>query len=290
MVDRIVRVIRYREYYWHNFSLKTLKKLRVIRECMKSKDKEKIQIGKKLLHTPSVPFFPYSFVNYYDSKEIRIQKDEDGYPFVMHGDRRLFLKREWSEAQCQNYYNSLLMEQDEQSPHRYLKSQDRYPDRGDIVADIGAAEGIFGLDVIEKVKKLYLFEADNEWLVPLKKTFCNWEDKIEIISKYVSNEDGDNCISLNVFFKDRNITYLKADIEGAEELMLIGGEDVLREKVKKALICTYHRPNDEVLIKSFMEKCGFKTEYNDGYVLFIYNVKTFKPPYLRKCLLYGYKL
>lgn len=181
------------------------------------------------------------------------------------------------------------MEQDEQSPHRYLNSKDRYPDNEDIVADIGAAEGIFGFDIIENVKKLYLFEADDEWLIPLKKTFNKWQDKVEIIGKYVSNEDENKCISLNSFFKDKNLTYFKADIEGAEEYMLMGGYDVIRKKVKRALICTYHRPNDEVLIKTLMEKYGFQTEYNDGYVLYIWDMNTFKSPYLRRCLLYAHK-
>jgi hypothetical protein len=35
-------------------------------------------------------------------------------------------------------------------------------DVDDIVGDIGAAEGSFGLSIVEKAKKLYLFEMDEE--------------------------------------------------------------------------------------------------------------------------------
>lgn len=87
-------MIRHRRNHWYNFSLKTFKKLGVIHECMSSKDMEKITIGKKLLHTSSIPFFPYSFTDHYVPEKIKVIKDEDGYPFVIHGDQRLYLKKE----------------------------------------------------------------------------------------------------------------------------------------------------------------------------------------------------
>lgn len=51
-----------------------------------------------------------------------------------------------------------------------------------IVADIGTAEGIFALNIIHSVKKVYLFECDPEWIIPLEKTFAPWINKIEIVN------------------------------------------------------------------------------------------------------------
>ena len=55
----------------------------------------------------------------------------------------------------------------------------------EIVVDIGAADGNFGLSIIEKVSKLYLFEPQKSWHKALQATFKPWEDKVEIVSKMV---------------------------------------------------------------------------------------------------------
>jgi predicted RNA methylase len=41
----------------------------------------------------------------------------------------------------------------------------------DVVADLGAAEGNFSLSIINKVKKIYIFEYDKEWVEALKAPF-----------------------------------------------------------------------------------------------------------------------
>lgn len=66
----------------------------------------------------------------------------------------------------------------------------------------------------------------------------------------------------------------------------MGGVATFGKKVKKALICTYHRPNDEIVLKDIMESYGFDCSFNDGYVLYIWDMETFKPPYLRHCVMF----
>lgn len=47
------------------------------------------------------------------------------------------------------------------------------------------------------------------------------------------------------------------DIEGNEMEMLKGALNILKEKVCYALICTYHSWDDEINIRSILEKLSF---------------------------------
>ena len=259
----------------------------VITECLFNHEKR--SIIKYLLKPQKMAFFPYSFVRKYKHKDIKVFYDKDKYPYVLHGEKQMFMKKSWTVERIKAYYTSILCEQDEESPHRYLLNKERYPEYDSIVADIGAAEGVFSLDIIDYVKKIYLFECDPEWLIPLKKTFANWEDKVEIVEKYVGDRDDKDMITLDRFFNEKNIHYIKADIEGAEERMLIGGKRTFLTKVRKTLICTYHLPSAESVIYNYLEQYGFRSEYNPGYVLFIYDLKNFRTPFARHALIYGYK-
>lgn len=285
--DGLIRFIKLFQHYLYLISLKTYKKFSVILECSRATDNEKKEIGKLLMQGMPLRFFPYHFPDNYNEEDIKVFRDEEKYPYVLHNNKKLYMKKKWSDRQCKSYYNSIRIEQYNGSPHKYLKSESRFP-KNDVVADIGAAEGIFGLEIIEIVKHLYLFEAEEDWLIPLRKTFSPWCNKVNIVRKYVSNKDHGNNITLDSFFKNKEISYIKADIEGAEELMLQGASETL-SKVNRMLLCTYHRPNDEMLLKDILQKKGYLIEFNEGYVLYIWDRKTFKAPYLRRCVMFAYK-
>lgn len=73
--------------------------------------------------------------------------------FVRHRDQRYFLKgieRVTMSKLLQFFVDGAGWS----IAHIYIQSQDWYPDYEKIVADIVVAEGIFGLDMVEKVKKL----------------------------------------------------------------------------------------------------------------------------------------
>lgn len=289
LIKRIIRVMKnYKIHLW-NLKLQTIIRLYIITECIFSKDIEKRVIAKYLFFSRRLPFFPYSFTKKYKKKEIEVFYDEERYPYVYHNEKRLYMKKEWTKKRCQEYYTSLLCEQDKLSPHRYITTSDRKPNKDDIIADVGAAEGIFALEVVENAKKLYLFEYDTGWYRPLCKTFEPWIDKIEIVQKFVGAEYTDEMTTLDVFFRNKEVTFLKADIEGAEEDMLRGGEITFAKKLKKVLICTYHVPGIQDKIEKFFEKNGFVYRYNPGYVIYIYDKNTFYKPYLRRCLVFGSK-
>ena len=145
-----------------------------------------------------------------------------------------------------------------------------------VIADIGAAEGFLSLELIDNVDKIYLFECDDEWIEAVNNTFKNFKDKVEIVKKYVSNINNEDNITLDTFFENKKIDFIKADIEGAELSMLIGGVQTFK-KIQRAVICTYHRQDDAESIKSFLIKGKFKVGFSDGYMLFIYD-KTLSEP------------
>ena len=91
------------------------------------------------------------------------------------------------------------MEQDLRSPHHYLDSIEEV--KGKTFVDVGSAEGFTSLEVIEKASHIYLFEQDTLWIEALNATFEPWKDKVSIIPKYVSNNNSEQEITLDTFFK-----------------------------------------------------------------------------------------
>jgi precorrin-6B methylase 2 len=180
-------------------------------------------------------------------------------------------------------YNNICIEQDERSPHRYL-SEGFDVEEGDTVLDIGAAEGNFSLDVIERAGRVYIFETDENWIEALKLTFEPWKDKVRIINKFVSNIDNEKCITLEKMFADEKIDFIKMDVEGAEVEILESSKKILDSSNDlKLAVCTYHTSRDKAAIEEILTKCNYACEATSGYMLFIFSVLT--PPYFRSVLL-----
>ncbi|MDR0737564.1 MAG: FkbM family methyltransferase, partial [Prevotellaceae bacterium] len=157
----------------------------------------------------------------------------------------------------------------------------------DVVVDAGVAEGNFALSVIEKVKKIYLFEMDKAWITALEATFAPWKEKVVIVNKYVSDVNEKNRITLDAFFGNEKIDFIKADIEGAEIQLLEGAKAILSRKTPlKAVLCTYHKHNDAEMLQQTLAEKGFRTEFSNGYMIFFYEMcDKFEPPYLRRGLI-----
>ena len=122
------------------------------------------------LKTNLIAVFPYKFQDEYVAENIEVFVDQEkGLPYVFLDGKKLYFKKRWGKKKIQNLYNLLSKEQDVRSPHRYLTNQFKF-DEGEILIDAGVAEGNFALTVVEKASKLILFEADKEWIEPLKAT------------------------------------------------------------------------------------------------------------------------
>ena len=231
--------------------------------------------------------FPYPFILDYSFKDISVFKDENLKLFyVLHGIKKLYFSQKFdSIKKVKVAYYCALIEQDKNSPHRYLNESFDIK-QNDVVLDVGAAEGLLGLENIDKIKKLYVFEADSDWIDALKATFEPWKDKVEIIHKYVSDINTDTNISLDAYLKELKVNLIKIDVEGVEKHILAGAHHTL-SKTEKVAICTYHNQKDEKLFKELLLDYGFQTSYSAGYMLFI--LKKLYPPYFRKGLIRGVK-
>ncbi|MFI5335486.1 MAG: hypothetical protein ACHQ5A_01790, partial [Opitutales bacterium] len=124
--------------------------------------------------------FPYPFTAGYRPATHPVHFDAAaGLHWVDHGGKKLYWRADRKAKRIPGDYAALLAEQDEQSPHRYLVPGFEVQP-GDIVADVGCAEGNFALEVVERAGHVYLFEADERWVGALKATFRPWQDKVTI--------------------------------------------------------------------------------------------------------------
>lgn len=241
-----------------------------------------------LRHNP-MQVFPYDFQDEYIARDIEVYQDrEKGLPYVLLDQKRLFFKRRWGKKKIQNLYNLLSKEQDRRSPHRYLSDQFLF-DQGEMLIDVGAAEGNFALSVVEKASKLILFEADREWIEPLKATFEPWKDKVEIVNKYVSDIENEKSTTLDRYISGENgPMFIKIDVEGAESRLLKGAERILSQQALKVAVCTYHKQEDEKEFNALLEQYEFETCSSEGYMLFYFD-KKIKAPYFRRGLIRAQK-
>jgi hypothetical protein len=213
--------------------------------------------------------YPYEFMLEYKKLPIDCFYDQQlEMYYIMHQSKKLYFPYADKKISL-NLYRSLITEQDIRSPHRYVENYNRLA--GKTLLDIGSAEGIFSLDVIEIVNHVYLFECEEIWIKYLNTTFAPWKEKVTIISKYVSDKNDEHNITIDHFLegKDKRNLFLKMDIEGYEQAALKGAENTLREaKDLDYAICTYHKENDAVEIENFFFSHHFKSEFTSGYLYF----------------------
>lgn len=213
--------------------------------------------------------FNYDFADQYRNIDINpiLDKGKKLYYIVHKGKRMYFSKKFNTKEKVTEYYRFLLMEQDMKSPHRYL-TETFCINTGDVVVDAGAAEGNFSLEIIDKVGKLYLIEADNDWIDALNATFESCMDKVVIIKAFISDYDEGKFACLDTLIKEP-VNFIKLDIEGNEWYALRGAKELIRRSKKlKIAACTYHQDFDQELIESLMDKFDMVHETSQGYMWF----------------------
>lgn len=217
--------------------------------------------------------------------------------YVLHKNKRLYYPGNYDKEQAKQAYlnyivgqNILDVKYSEKTPHQY--TTDSFPVKnGDIVLDIGAAEGLFLLDVIEKVRRGFVFEPKEYWIKALEATFEPYKERVKIINKFVSNKYSKDELTIDCCLKDEygNI-FIKMDVEGYENLVLNGAKNVLNRKDDiRVACCTYHRHDDASLLENFFKDLNYHTEFSDGYMLFFYD-KKIRPPYFRRGLIRAKKI
>lgn len=246
---------------------------------------EQMEITEYLKSNP-LSTLPYHFQEKYSSSGIKVYRDPQiKMPYVFQDGHRLYFKSYWTKKWIRNAFMYLTQEQDPESPHCYL-SEKLTLGENDVIADLGPAEGNFSLSFIEKVKKIYLIEPDNEWVQTLEATFAPWKDKVEIIEKFVSDVNDEKNIRLDTLLSEKkDITFLKVDIEGYEGKMLEGAEGFLSgTRPMKISLCTYHKPGDEADFTKILSEHGFSVTPSRGYMI-PFNDKKLGKPWIRRGLI-----
>jgi len=242
------------------------------------------------LRNRQVAMFPYYFQDEYIEDTIEVFKDKDkGLRYVLLDGKKLYFKRRWSSGRIRKGFNELRREQDLKCPHRY-ENESFKVETGDVIVDIGVAEGNFALSVVEKASRIILFESNKEWLEPLTATFEPWKDKVTIVKKFVGDASDSTSTTLDDYFAaDEKLSFLKIDVEGTESRLLDGCKRILREQNSlKVAICTYHKPEDEQDFKELLTQNGFETSPSEGFVL-LFTDRNMKSPFLRRGLLRAVK-
>ena len=234
---------------------------------------------------------PYAFTNKYKVMAIEISRDKKtGFIRARVDDRNIYFPASFSEKYALESVRVGLMEQDEQSPHRYIHSPgEKFSGKYAVLA--GASDCMFALKVAPNFEKIFLFEADKRWHEPMLETMREFVDKLEIVPKWIGDTDSVTSISLDSFFSQRyqNVNFIQADIEGDEMKMLFGAQKLIEsaEDLKLSLSC-YHKAHHEQEIGDFLRARGFFVRPSEGYML-LWMQHRLQYPYLRRGLIYAGK-
>ena len=260
-------------------------KNKIIDKIKNVQDDPDIKSVVEYMSKKGISVFPYEFTADYKIDDIVVRKDKDNKLFytITKNNHKIYLKKKYKTAfRARRYISNIYMEQDINSPHKYITNGFE-PEAGSIIIDIGGAEGFFALDYIDIIKHVYIFECDPDWIEALEYTYKEYEDKITIIKKMVTDYTDDTHICLNDFIKEHNLyddnLYIKIDAESSEIKILDGANDALKKLLRcHIFVCSYHKQDDELNIRKRLE--GWTIQPSTGYMLYYYDYD-FKEPYVR---------
>ncbi len=245
-----------------------------------------------------IDVFNYPFAERYEYYTTDVKKDrESGLLYVEYHGRPMYFSREYRTAKsCIKYLRGLLIEQDADSPHRYVEKGFDVAE-GDIVVDAGVAEGNFALAVVKRVSKLILVECDKYWIEALKQTFAPEiaSGKVVLIPKMLRDKNNQKEVSLDaIYSKYGEIGFVKMDIEGGEVRALRGGSICMEKSPSiKLAVCAYHTADACRAIRDvFKENQGkycFRLGHSKGYMYYNF-VLHYGLPYLRRGVIRAMKV
>jgi FkbM family methyltransferase len=215
------------------------------------------------------------------------------YIDIILNDSYLQPKLEQAENQNLSVVANVLSAFPSEGPYQYDKVT---LNEGDVIIDAGANIGMFSLCAAKYYNcKCYAFEPSKLVIPALEKNIQtnSLDNNITVCPFGLSDTNGvvtfkihlDNiggstivrplntenvetenvqCISLDSWVEDNHIfkiDFIKADIEGAERLMLKGATNVLKNLHPKLSICTYHFPDDKQVLSRIIK------EANPNYVI-----------------------
>lgn len=215
-----------------------------------------------------VRMYCYPFFDEYAEKDYPVYFDvECKLYYGMYAGHKIYLAKTYNTPQkAKQYLRYIYMEQDKRSPHCYFAG-DFQIEKDEVGIDVGAAEGVFALDIIDKVGHIYLIEAEPDWCEALALTFQEYRQKVTIIQGFVSDSEDEGQLVLDRQFKDMKIDFVKMDIEGAEKEALQGAISLIGKNMPKLAVCTYHRMADYQDISRWLFGKGYLVKNSRGYVI-----------------------
>lgn len=258
-----------KEYHIHEEKIKDA--LYLIRESVvdryQGSEDSEIQEIMEYLKDHKLQVFNYGFADDYNNMQVEIYYDNENTMFyVIHQGKKMYFSRKFdTESKVLEYYRSICLEQDPRSPHAYFDDNFKI-DEGEVVVDLGAAEGNFSLDIIDKASKVYIIEADKDWVEALELTFKEYASKVVIINTYISDVSSGNYDTLDHLITEP-VDFIKMDIEGYECQALIGAKNLFGISPRiKCDICAYHRTGDEENIVRLLEQYAISYTTTKGYM------------------------
>lgn len=162
--------------------------------------------------------------------------------------------------------NQVVAETFDTSDWHYYQKKGTEIEKGEVLLDIGTAEGLFALSVEQLCTEMILVEPSNSFCEALTKTFENSSSKVRIVnaavgdyigkvtfaqssldgSLYDSNIGGEevDLLTVDSIIGDTRITYLKADVEGFEQQLIEGATQTIKRCKPKIAITCYHPQNN----------------------------------------------
>ncbi len=203
--------------------------------------------------------------------------------------------------ECENIIGKRVLGEEKKNIDSEYERNEVSLKKGDVVIDAGANIGLFSALSNYLGCHVYAFEPVKSIAEFTKRVASNDSVTFQVIEKALSNNDGEQdffevefanhyksdsskirmnekeplkgFISKKVStttidtvveeYKLKKVDFIKADIEGAERLMLQGAKNTLRRFAPKLSICTYHLPDDkEILTNLILEaNSDYKIEY-----------------------------
>ncbi len=265
-------------------------RLQVISRYKNSKE-EDIQEIINYLYNHGLQVFNYPFTEKYDNKEFHIEYDEDKKLFftLFNAKKMYFSRSLCDEKRVREYYKSICLEQDINSPHRYLTDTFEIKDDA-VVVDAGVAEGNFALSIVDRAKKIYLFEPDIEWVEALNYTFEPYKEKVVIINKCLSNYIDDSTTTIDETLGSSKVDFIKMDIEGEEYYAIQGAErSIITSEDLRCVVCTYHQEFAYSAIVKLLKELNFEIEDSMGYMWYPDSFNIMRAPVLRRGVIRGEK-
>lgn len=215
-------------------------------------------------------------------------------PYVVHGGKPFYGRRCSTVEQVVKSYLYFVATEGilgtgvrSKSPHSYVDA-DFKVEAGDVLVDIGCSDGLFAFANADQASHVYLFETDNLWMVPLRRSFEVYEGKVSIVNKFVSGVTCGNQIRMVDALGDSGDDrpyFVKMDIEGGERDVISSSADFFKSHRVKLSCCVYHRQDDAAVIKKMLEDIGFRTRFSEGYMLPV--VSGMQCPYFRRGVVYA---